>query len=490
MKPVTSSHTNSGASTQALNEFALRHQNSHDKVIKTQFILEKGISPDTLSPDDKRTIDNTLSQSIPLSSPLPGNLISFFQQQGKDVAFHFSGPDELMLIFNQPGTGIRQLNINPQHPLYDVIMGNVSDAILLAEWEKWAATPCTGEARAEALEQVKDCYNQRLTKLNLDGYGLSSIPAPPSFTTELSIVGNHIKTLPLLHNGIITLDASYNQLTHISDLPNSLQTLIVNNNQLLSVDSLPHDVKFFSAVNNKIKNIAAFPPHLKEIDISHNQLSAIPPSGASVEKMDLSHNQLTHIGDLGENLVELYASDNNLQEIPKLYDSVKIVDFSHNNIKSIPVFPEGLKQIYLNDNSIDNVGQLPAATEIFEAANNEISHFSAPLPHNVKELVLDYNHLKQLPVLNQGIRVCNVSNNALTRAHELPGSLKVIDFHSNQITHLLAAKGEMEVADIHGNPLSEISLPEKIKVITCSKDQIPLLTPQESKGIMLNVVDH
>lgn len=189
-------------------------------------------------------------------------------------------------------------------------------------------------------------HPEKITHLNLPGFGLTSLPESIGMLENLTFVnlsGNQLRNLPTgfekLKN-LSFLDLSNNQIRTVpSELftIKALRTLNLNNN---SLERLPTDLKKMTGLTtldlsgNRLTELSKELlqlTHLEELNVSHNRLETLPEKElenlAVLKKLGLSNNRLSELPTrLGacDRLKILDISNNT--DIEWLPDSVKAID--------------------------------------------------------------------------------------------------------------------------------------------------------------------
>ena len=244
-------------------------------------------------------------------------------------------------------------------------------------------TSTAQEACAEALKRIAECGRRRVTALDLDGLGLTTLPphvAQLAKLTELHLANNRLASLPPEIGqcpNLVRLDLSHNRLT---TLPPEIA-------QLEKLQSCDVSTNALACLPPEIGQLA----NLTRLDLSNNPLATLPPEIGGLTRLTrlyLAHNRLTclppAIGQLAS-LTRLYLAHNRLGALPpEIGDlaSLTRLDVSHNLLDSLPA----------------EIGWLAKLT-VLELSNNHLSELPAELGQLAKLTVLwlAANRLTALP---------------------------------------------------------------------------------------------
>ncbi|MEH2259491.1 COR domain-containing protein [Nostoc sp.] len=236
----------------------------------------------------------------------------------------------------------------------------------------------------EELPQIiEQAARKKLTKLDLSGRGLTTLPPKIGQLTNL-------QTLYLYNNQLSSLPPEIGQLTN-------LQTLNLYNNQL---SSLPSEIAQLT--------------NLQSLYLDSNQLSSLPPEIGqltNLQTLNLSSNQLSSLPSLvGQltNLQSLYLIGNQLSSLPSEIDqltNLQILNLYNNQLSSLP--PEirqltNLQTLNLYNNQLSSlpseIGQL-TNLQTLDLRSNQLSSLPPEIGQltNLQTLNLSSNQLSSLP---------------------------------------------------------------------------------------------
>lgn len=266
---------------------------------------------------------------------------------------------------------------------------------------------------------------KKLTHLDLEKNFLDDIPSKISHLehlTHLKLNSNQLSVLPKsfgkLRN-LVSLNLSSNSLTHypeaISDLVN-LVDLDLSYNDLHSLPESVGNLINLSKLNlcsNKLNKV--LPPHIGKL--------------VSLKRLDIRYNYITNMDVLGSlpNLEVLYASKNNLSAFVDKMQRLKLLHFDKNPITLLE-FENRLPNLTVLDLSKAKITSIP-------------SEFITNIP-NVERLVLDKNHLVNLPneigSLKKLTSLSAYGNNLQVLPNTLSelSNLQYLDLHSNNLQML------------------------------------------------------
>ncbi|MEH2156291.1 leucine-rich repeat domain-containing protein [Nostoc sp.] len=267
----------------------------------------------------------------------------------------------------------------------------------------------------ELLQIIEQAVRDKVTRLNLSGKGLTTLPPEIVQLTNLqslNLCNNQLSSLPLeivqLTN-LRSLDLWSNQLSslppEIVQLTN-LQTLDLSSNQL---SSLPLEIVQLT--------------NLHTLYLSSNQLSSLPPEIVqltNLQTLDLSSNQLSSLPpEFGQltNLRSLDLWSNQLSSLPPEFGqltNLRSLDLNNNQLSSLP--PEfgqltNLQLLYLNNNQLSSLppefGQLTNLQSLY-LSSNQLSSLPPEFGQltNLQTLHLPSNPLESPPpeIITKGTR--------------------------------------------------------------------------------------
>ncbi|KAK2964261.1 putative Leucine-rich repeat protein soc-2 like protein [Blattamonas nauphoetae] len=202
---------------------------------------------------------------------------------------------------------------------------------------------------------------------------------------SLSMIGNKLRTFPIVHVGhsgaffdnLEYLDISGNEFEKI-EIPTSMTKLKYINLQYNQLSAIPNLSVFkhtqMTELNFTGNKITRLPSHLSDIaqltrlTLSHNNLTKLADLIYKLDKLeylDLSHNDFKYLPAvvqhlkklhtliLSHNLLELYASSS--MHMP---ESLKVLDLSSNHLLTIPNSIgklKGLEKLIIRDNFIQTL---------------------------------------------------------------------------------------------------------------------------------------
>lgn len=296
------------------------------------------------------------------------------------------------------------------------------------------------------LDFIQSCNN--LTSINFSRNGCSKFPMnflEAKKLTHLMMEKNFLDELPpkISHLKNLTyLKLNSNQLT---SLPKSFGKL--NNLIYLNLSS-----NYFSEYPEPISNLE----NLTDLDLSYNDLSELPESISrltklsklnlctnklskslpsfiskmfSLKRLDIRYNSISNVDVLGSlpNLEVAYASKNNISAFNDRMDSLRLLHFDRNPITNL---------------HFDNLLQLLTILDLSKAMITSIpAQFLSRIP-NIEKLVLDKNHLVELPKelgnLSKLSFLSMYGNNLLSLPPTIGQltSLQFLDLHSNNLKTL------------------------------------------------------
>lgn len=267
--------------------------------------------------------------------------------------------------------------------------------------------------------------------------------------THLNMEGNFLDELPVLFGGLVHLENVRLNLNQLYCLPKQLA-------KLTNLTSLNLSSNYFQHYPECISDLA----NLQDLDLSYNDLLAIPDliarlqkltklnlstnklSGmlplcfkalTSLKRLDFRYNMITNVDVLGSlpNLEVVYASKNAISAFSDKMESLRLLHFDRNPITSLE-FEMLLPILTVLDLLRAKILAVPV-------------EFVGKIP-NVEKLVLDKNHLVNLP----------------DELGQLP-KLTYLSLYGNNIQHLPPLIGQLtllQYLDVHLNNLE--SLPAEI----------------------------
>ena len=212
----------------------------------------------------------------------------------------------------------------------------------------------------DLLEIIKRADRENLTKLDLSGKYLTSIP--PELGRLLSLT-----RLYLHSNQLINVPSELGQLTNLT-------TLHLDRNQLTSVPAeLAHltNLTLLHLDRNQLTNIPAELAqltNLTSLSLGGNRLSSVPAELAQLTNLThlyLGNNQLTSVpSELGQliNLTHLYLHNNQLKSVPAelgQLTNLKELYLYNNQLTSIPSELGRLKKLRVLDLRTNKLTELP-----------------------------------------------------------------------------------------------------------------------------------
>jgi Leucine-rich repeat (LRR) protein len=244
-------------------------------------------------------------------------------------------------------------------------------------------------------------YSTDITKLNLVGKGLTSLPDTIGYLVNLEsleldenkltslpdTIGNlvNLKRLYLTNNELTSLPdtignmrlmqlfLNFNKLTSLPDTIGNLVNLEILNIHDNKLRSLPvtignlKNLRHFKASKNMLEELPSSISRifLRTMDLSYNLLKSLPEE-LRADELDLSYNDLSDesLPDfLLHHKYKLDLSFNNLNTFPIFYpelgasDELVTIDLSNNNLSTLPeVLPRKLEYLYLSDNLLKRSG--------------------------------------------------------------------------------------------------------------------------------------
>lgn len=246
------------------------------------------------------------------------------------------------------------------------------------------------------------CHLKNLTHLKLNSNQLSTLPKSFSRLEKLvtlNLSSNYFHRYPEVINDLVNLeelDLSYNDLSYISDSLGKLTKLTILN---LCTNKLSKNLPFSFA------NLVS----LKKLDIRYNQLTNIDVLGTlpELEVVHATKNMISTFNDRMEKLRLL------------LFDRNPVINLSFENI---------LPNLTILDLSKAKITEIPA---------NFVERIS-----NIEKLVLDKNHLVNLPIEIGSLKKLAYFSLYSNNLQVIPATigklsaLQYLDLHSNNLQTL------------------------------------------------------
>ncbi|MEH2421256.1 MAG: COR domain-containing protein [Nostoc sp.] len=256
------------------------------------------------------------------------------------------------------------------------------------------------------LQIIEQAAREKLTKLNLSGKGLTTLPPEIVKLTNL-------QTLNLSSNQLSSLPPEIGQLTN-------LQSLNLNNNQLSSLPPEIGQLTNLQSLNLNNNQLSSLPPkigqltNLQSLNLNNNQLSSLPPEIGQLTNLQflyLNNNQLSSLPpEIGQltNLQSLNLYNNQLSSLPPeigQLTNLQSLNLSSNQLSSLP--PEigqltNLQSLNLYNNQLSSlpleIGQLTNLQSLY-LSSNQLSSLPPEIGQltNLQSLYLDSNQLSSLP---------------------------------------------------------------------------------------------
>nr|MDZ8020196.1 COR domain-containing protein [Nostoc sp. SerVER01] len=279
----------------------------------------------------------------------------------------------------------------------------------------------------ELLQIIKQAAKDKVTKLDLFGKGLTTLPGEIGQLTNLQSLDlgdNQLSTLPgeivqltnlqslhLDNNQLSSLPGEIGQLTNLQSLylyTNQLSSLPEEIGQLTNLQSLHLDNNQLSSLPGEIGQLT----NLQTLNLSVNQLSSLPGEIGqltNLQSLDLSYNQLSSLpGEIGQltNLQSLDLYNNQLSTLPGeigQLTNLQSLDLSSNQLSSLP----------------SEIGQL-TKLQTFNLSSNQLSSLLRKWQlRNLKKLDLRRN---PLPIPPEILGSKNLNEN--------PGDVnEILDFY-------------------------------------------------------------
>ncbi|MEH2420803.1 MAG: COR domain-containing protein [Nostoc sp.] len=346
----------------------------------------------------------------------------------------------------------------------------------------------------ELLEIIEQAVRDKVTKLDLSGEGLTTLPPEIGQLTNLRSLHlennqlsrlspeivqlTNLQTLHLENNQLSRLPPEIVQLTNLRSLHlennqlsrlspeivqlTNLQTLHLENNQL---SSLPPEIvqltnlRSLHLENNRLSSLLAEIvqlTNLQTLNLRRNQLSSLPPEIvqlANLRSLNLSRNQLSSLPSKIvqlTNLQTLNLSRNQLSSLPS-----EIVQLT--NLRSLYVWGNQLSSLPPEFVQLTNLQTLYLWSNQLSSLPSEIVQLT-----NLRSLNLSDNQLSSLPpefVQLTNLETLNLSSNQLS---SLPGeivqltNLRSLNLSDNQLSSLppeIRQLTNLKKLDLRGNPI-------------------------------------
>jgi Leucine-rich repeat (LRR) protein len=276
----------------------------------------------------------------------------------------------IIIIFEmiQPNTRYLKLK-NEQRPsnsykifLENLIQNQICD---LKQYSKLLMFDCD---EFDDIKQIVNCPDT-LEELYCMGNMISNLDSLGENIIKIVCKKNLISKLNNLPFGLKYLDCSYNKISNLDMMPEGLEILICSYNKLIKLEDLPNGLKKLHCENNLIENIDNLPKSLVELICNNNKISKLQSLPSELYLLSCSKNNLTNIIKLDElNLLEeADLSYNNISGIGmdlSNCQSLKILNCSSNEITSLPKLPHNLEELYIHSNPLKQITFLPQGLEI------------------------------------------------------------------------------------------------------------------------------
>lgn len=193
-------------------------------------------------------------------------------------------------------------------------------------------------ATMDVQKMIDDAAANKLTKLNLRGMELTSLPNISHLNSLQTLDADHnkLQTLPAVLPGLQALSVSCNNLQTLPSLPPALRELYVPNNVLRTLPTFPSGMRVLSVSDNRLQTLPTLPSILQWLDISNNNLQALPPLPSILQVLFVSGNNLQSLPTLPPTLQALYVPNNKLQTLPFLPSALQQIDIANNNVRVLP----------------------------------------------------------------------------------------------------------------------------------------------------------
>lgn len=292
---------------------------------------------------------------------------------------------------------------------------------------------------------------KQLTYLDMEKNFLDDLPSKIGHLrnlTHLKLNSNQLSTLPKsfgkLQN-LISLNLSSN---YLEVYPEAISELY----NLADLDLSYNDLSYLPESIGKLIQLV-------KLNVSTNKLSKTLPSYItnliSLKRFDLRYNKLTNIDVLGSlpNLEAVYASKNNISTFTDEMESLRLLHFDRNPITDLKF-----------DTLLPNLAVLDLSKAKITAIPPEFMHKIS----NIEKLVLDKNHLINLPNeignLTKLTYLSAYGNNlqVLPPSIDKLVSLQYLDLHSNNLQLLPSGIWDLKsltYLNVSSNMLSTLPQP-------------------------------
>jgi Leucine-rich repeat (LRR) protein len=264
------------------------------------------------------------------------------------------------------------------------------------------------------------------------------------------------KQLKLEYLGLEDVPVEIKSMTHLLTL-----SLKGNRIKLINASQFPKSLRILILDNNKIEvlNDESIPCGLTNLSINHNNISEF--DGKSM---------------VFSNLSSISISDNRLSNVI-LPTNIKYAMLTHNSIETIGDFPKSLVNIQLFDNKLAELPIINNGLSIIDVSQNDLEYFSE-FPYSVTELYISHNSIrkidKELPPylktfkayasriseisvnLSKSLTDIDLSNNNLYMMPELPSTLTHLNLNDNNFTELPTIPNSIKELDVSQNRLTEL----------------------------------
>ena len=211
-----------------------------------------------------------------VNNPTIRNTVTQTEQTQNEVAAAPSAPVTNCELLAPPSTGRSQRNLaSCTFGSRPAATPGVSYMKQLSKWQ-FNAPPGERIARHFAVLKVLRVICTRSKKLDLDHFGLTTLPELPACIESLSVCGNLLTSLPRLPPRLKSLIAQDNRLISLPELPESLEDLWVRCNQLVTLPRLPRQLKYLHAHHNQMTTLPDLPDRLVHLRVNNNRLTRRP----------------------------------------------------------------------------------------------------------------------------------------------------------------------------------------------------------------------
>lgn len=320
------------------------------------------------------------------------------------------------------------------------------------------------------LDFIQSCNN--LTSIIFSMNGCSKFPMNFLEATKLTYLDMEKNFLDELPPKIGALS----NLTRLRLNSNQLRSLPKSFGKLINLKQLNLSSNYFNAYPEPISDLVS----LQELDLSYNDLSEIPESLSkltnlvklnlctnklskfrrfealrSLKRLDIRYNMITNVDVIGllPQLEVAYASKNNISTFNDKMESLRLLHFDRNPITDLR-FEYLLPSLTMLDLSKAKITSIP-------------SEFLVKIP-NIEKLVLDKNHLVNLPAqfgsLSKLSHLSLYGNNLQVLPPSIGDlkSLQYLDLHSNTLETLpeeIWKLSSLTVLNISSNALDSFPKP-------------------------------